>query len=140
MTAIGSIPLMSFFAVLNLKTDILRSIWIALLRILKIFRFREVGKIFTNYLRAEKEKSKGYSNILLALYAILLATHMIGCSWLIVGRIDPEEDNWHEMDNFDQNPSHFEQYIEGCFYTVSTMTGMGFGNVVPTTILEYIAA
>ena len=41
------------------------------------------------------------------------------------------------MDNFDQNPSEFEQYIEALFFTVATMTGLGYGNVVPTTDLEY---
>ena len=41
------------------------------------------------------------------------------------------------MDNFDQYPSEFEQYIEALFFTVATMTGLGYGNVVPTTDLEY---
>ena len=40
------------------------------------------------------------------------------------------------MDNFDQGPSQFQQYIESCFFTVATMTGLGYGNVVPTTDLE----
>jgi hypothetical protein len=53
-----------------------------------------------------------------------------------VGRIDYEEDNWEKMDNFDQNPSDFQKYIESCFFTVATMNGMGYGNVIPTTDLE----
>jgi hypothetical protein len=40
------------------------------------------------------------------------------------------------MDNFDQNPSDFQKYIEACFFTVATMTGLGYGNVIPTTDLE----
>lgn len=42
------------------------------------------------------------------------------------------------MDNFDQGPTNFQKYIESCFYTVATMTGLGFGNVVPTTDLEVL--
>lgn len=41
------------------------------------------------------------------------------------------------MDNFDQGPSDLEKYIEALFFTVATMTGLGYGNVVPTTDLEY---
>lgn len=67
---------------------------------------------------------------------LFLATHIIGCIWLITGRLDPVAENWHDMDNFDQNPTDFEKYIEACFFTVATMTGLGYGNVVPSTNLE----
>jgi hypothetical protein len=41
------------------------------------------------------------------------------------------------MDNFDQNPSNIQKYIESCFFTVATMTGLGYGNIVPSTDLEF---
>lgn len=40
------------------------------------------------------------------------------------------------MDNFDMGPSKYQQYIEASFFTVATMTGLGYGNIVPTTTLE----
>lgn len=31
----------------------------------------------------------------------------------------------------------FERYIDAVFYVVATMTGLGYGNIVPSTNLEY---
>ena len=30
-----------------------------------------------------------------------------------------------------------EKYVDAVFYTVATMTGLGYGNIVPSTNLEY---
>lgn len=70
---------------------------------------------------------------------------MIGCIWLIIGRIDPNRENWFVMarylgpaslDNI-RDVTTFEKYIDSVFYTVATMTGLGYGNIVPSTDLEY---
>mmetsp|Transcript_2189 Transcript_2189/g.3267 ORF Transcript_2189/g.3267 Transcript_2189/m.3267 type:complete len:156 (-) Transcript_2189:7985-8452(-) len=74
-----------------------------------------------------------------------MATHMIGCIWLVIGRIDTNRQNWFVMarytgdsasDNW-REVTEFEKYIDSVFYTVATMTGLGYGNVVPSTNLEY---
>jgi len=33
--------------------------------------------------------------------------------------------------------SEFEKYVDSVFYAVATMTGLGYGNIVPSTNLEY---
>jgi hypothetical protein len=33
--------------------------------------------------------------------------------------------------------SILEKYVDSVFYVVATMTGLGYGNIVPTTNLEY---
>jgi len=72
-------------------------------------------------------------------YYLLLATHLIGCIWLMVGRLDSNRaNNWFALAGFDDfNPSDFERYIEALFFVVATMTGLGYGNIVPRTNLEY---
>ena len=67
---------------------------------------------------------------------------MIGCIWLIIGRIDPDRNNWFVMAKYnDKNNVRpvtvLEKYIDAVFYTVATMTGLGYGNIVPQTNLEY---
>ena len=64
---------------------------------------------------------------------------MIGCIWLIVARIDPEkDDNWMVLAGYPgTNVTDFEIYIDSTFYVVATMTGLGYGNIVPTTSLEF---
>ncbi|CAI2367549.1 unnamed protein product [Moneuplotes crassus] len=135
LTVISSFPFMFLVSCSTSNLAVQSSFWVACMRIPKIIRIREVNKIFSNYSRAEKSRS-GSSSFFVAAYSLFLATHIIGCIWLIVGRLDPDEDNWQKMDNFDQNPRNVQQYIEACFFTVATMTGLGYGNVVPTTDLE----
>lgn len=71
---------------------------------------------------------------------------MIGCIWLIVGRIDPDPNNWFVMAKYkepvaegfnNRNVTTYEKYIDSVFYVVATMTGLGYGNVVPSTNLEW---
>ena len=135
ITIIGSFPLMFIVSSSTSSSSVQNSFLIAWLRIPKLIRMREVNKIFSNYSRAEKARS-GYSSFFIAAYSLFLATHIIGCIWLIVGRLDPDRNNWQVMDNFDMGPSKYQQYIEASFFTVATMTGLGYGNIVPTTTLE----
>lgn len=77
-------------------------------------------------------------------FIFLLSTHMIGCIWLIVGRIDPDPANWFVLARYAgesaagnvREVTSAEKYIDAVFYVVATMTGLGYGNIVPTTDLE----
>jgi hypothetical protein len=75
----------------------------------------------------------------------VLATHFIGCIWLISSRIDPNQKNWfvnakYRGDGAINNlreVTYLEIYIDAIFFVVSSMNGMGFGNIIPTTNLEW---
>ena len=73
------------------------------------------------------------------IYYFLLATHFIGCMWLLVGRIDSSADaGWIRLAQFDSlDHTTLELYIEAVFFVCATMTGLGYGNIVPTTNLEW---
>jgi hypothetical protein len=80
------------------------------------------------------------------MYVLLLSTHVIGCSWLIVARVEADEPSWFDMARY-RGPlaannlrpvTDFEKYIDALFFVVSTMNGMGYGNILPTTNLEWI--
>lgn len=71
-----------------------------------------------------------------------MATHLIGCLWLIIGRIEklknPDAFTWVSLAGFDEeHASDFDRYIDSVFFVVATMTGLGYGNIVPTTFWEY---
>ena len=73
-------------------------------------------------------------------YYFFLATHMIGCIWLLAARLDPDRGGWFVMANFteysEEEVGAFEKYVEAVFFVVATMTGLGYGNIVPSTNLE----
>lgn len=62
-----------------------------------------------------------------------------------MARLDPDRDNWFALaryygpnskDNV-REVTVIEKYVDGVFYVVATMTGLGYGNIVPVTNLEY---
>jgi hypothetical protein len=128
------------------KPGILTSLPIAALRMFKLLRFPQIEKFFeTKEIESQVQKSHRSLRGLQVIFYFLLATHMIGCFWLIIGRIDPDRDNWFAMakytgDNAKNNVREvkiIEKYVDAVFYTVATMTGLGYGNIVPSTNLEY---
>jgi hypothetical protein len=77
-------------------------------------------------------------------YYTLLFCHFIACLWLVTGRLDPMrkfDKGWQYADNFTLfSPTLFEMWMEGFYFSVSTLTGGAMGNVLPTTNIEYIVA
>ena len=117
----------------------LNSLWVASLRCLKLVRIKQVSRYFDTSDIYNRRQNNSWLRTLQAIYYLFLATHLIGCIWLIVARIDPDkDDNWETLAGFPGSTvSEFERYVDSTFYVVATMTGLGYGNIVPVTNLEY---
>ena len=65
--------------------------------------------------------------------------HFWTCIWLLTGSVDFSRDvaGWYKMANFNLNPTWLEMYIESYYFVLTTFAGAGFGNVVPSTNLEW---
>jgi hypothetical protein len=125
----------------------LKTLLVAGLRALKLAQLRWITKYFETK-EIEYDYDSKNSNFRMksvgVVFIFLLSTHMIGCIWLIVGRIDPDPDNWFVLARYRgesaanniREVTSTEKYIDAVFYVVATMTGLGYGNIVPTTDLE----
>ena len=76
----------------------------------------------------------------MVVYYFFLATHFIGCMWLLVARLESEPDaGWFSMAGLNEpEVTVFDKYIESLFFVVATMTGLGYGNIVPSTNAEWL--
>ena len=76
----------------------------------------------------------------MVVYYFFLATHFIGCMWLLVARLESESDaGWFSMAGLNEpDVTTFDKYIESLFFVVATMTGLGYGNIVPSTNAEWL--
>jgi hypothetical protein len=65
--------------------------------------------------------------------------HFWTCVWLTTGRVDFSRDvaGWYKMANFNLNPTRLEIYIESYYFVLTTFAGAGFGNIIPSTNLEW---
>jgi hypothetical protein len=81
----------------------LNSIGLAVVRGLKLFRLKQLNLYFDlRDMRARKNTS--IRTVQASIY-ILLATHFLGCFWLFIGRVDPQQDkNWMHLVAYDQYP------------------------------------
>jgi len=54
----------------------------------------------------EKKRSSRASlfKVFEVMYYFSLASHFIGCAWLITGRLDPNRVNWYEMAFYNKFP------------------------------------
>lgn len=76
---------------------------------------------------------------------MLLFCHFIACLWLITGRLDTMEPNnigWLKLQaKFEElKATQFEQWLEGMYFSVSTLTGGAMGNIIPLTNWEFAVA
>lgn len=58
-------------------------------------------------------------------------------AWMVAGRLEREKPTWYELVNLGDAPL-YQQYVDSTFFVVATMTGLGYGNIVPRTIVEYL--
>lgn len=149
MSIVASFPQSLVFCLIHSNNPpSLNTFTVAVLRSLKLVRFGQISKFFeTKEIENHLNKKKLWFNMrsIQVVFYFLLATHMIGCIWLIIGRIDPDRENWFVMAKYSgagavnnvREVTIFEKYIDAVFYVVATMTGLGYGNIVPSTNLEY---
>ena len=73
----------------------------------------------------------------IALFICIFAVtaHMIACFWIITAQIDPSTDNWvHSVSEMPKN----EVYMTSFYFTITTMTTVGYGDWSATTFTEKI--
>ena len=69
-------------------------------------------------------------------FYFLLACHIISCIWIITGSFyEDSEESW--IYEFKQLPQ-FDQYLTSVYFTITTVTTVGYGDISATTGVEKI--
>lgn len=66
-----------------------------------------------------------------------LTAHVISCLWMITAKLDESADSW--IKQFDDK-SGAEIYLTSFYFTITTITTVGYGDWSATTFVEMIAA
>ena len=107
------------------------------IRIVKLYKvlcknkFIEIISNFLSEIKHFGDYLKVYSNII----TFLIALHIISNIFIFIGRNNYP--NWIIYYNY-QDKSYIELYLISIYYSIETLTTVGYGDIVCTTVMEKI--
>lgn len=100
----------------------------------RILKFMKNKTKLAEYLREALKISNGLERVLLFFFGFFLICHIIGCLWAIGAQMDESgEPNW--MDNMGE---HESKYLTAFYFTVTTITTVGYGDISGGTDTEKV--
>jgi Ion transport protein/Cyclic nucleotide-binding domain len=116
-----------FFMVLSLSSNpviVQIGYFCSLLRLVKLFRItRTISRI-----RNSKRLNPSFIRMTLLIFWILIAAHLISCAWMAIWE-DPAALNSINAES---------PYLRSFYWTVTTLTTIGYGDIYPSTRIETI--
>ncbi|MHC4872245.1 MAG: ion transporter [Planctomycetota bacterium] len=115
---------------------------ISLVAFMRIFRLLRVVRMFVIFKRWERMgwTNPGYLRIAKFMGVVGLLIHWLACAWFLVASIDGfPADSWvirYGLGSADAGT----QYIRSLYWAITTMTTVGYGDIIPARFSEYILA
>ena len=97
------------------------------IRILLMVRMLRIYHILP-FLERTKEKelfNPGIIRLFFTVFIVLVIAHWISCGWIALGKID---------DNVD----HLTNYIKALYWTITTITTIGYGDITPSSNVQTV--
>jgi hypothetical protein len=115
---------------------------IRLVRLAKVFKLLKKNKSLISRLSEKLSLNSGVERLLLFFVFLLIFIHVFGCMFILLDDIelDPAAQDWIAVQNskFNQEFDGFDLYIMSCYFTVTTMITVGYGDISATNTNERV--
>jgi potassium voltage-gated channel Eag-related subfamily H member 8 len=113
------------------------------LKLIKLLRLAKLNKGSSAELFERVQQALGISASFRWMFTFFFAffsfAHLICCFWIIVGKFDPDQGGYvHTMDS--DGFTSGEVYTTAFYYTITTITTVGYGDISASTFTEKIVA
>lgn len=75
---------------------------------------------FLEKTRKKELRNPGIVRLLFTIFVVLIIAHWVSCGWIALGKIDDKAD-------------YFTNYLRALYWTITTITTIGYGDITPTT-------
>lgn len=132
---LGAFPFELFF--IGSSTELLNEPIALLLRLNVLLRLRRFFEVFQSW-SAFHWVNSGILRLFRFLIIMPMLMHLVSCAWFSSSYSNSfPEDSWVVLEGLeDAEPK--TQYIRALYYTVTTMTTIGYGDITPHTNTEYV--
>jgi len=105
-------------------------------RIFRFFRLARLFKLFGSSKTLNRARKLSFVNpafmrLFMLVFWILVAGHIVACGWIFIGGVG-------EYTSGSEYSSNGAVYLEAFYWTVTTLTTIGYGDITPSTPVQFI--
>ena len=108
---------------------------IRMLRLAKILKILKSKRTVVNHFTSELKISSGVERIIFFVGFFLLLIHIFACLFIFLDEIESERGGWLDHVSFAAY-SNVDQYITACYFIMTTISTVGYGDISASTRLE----